>query len=201
MKNKIYLIMLLGLFLIGNVLAANCGDNNIGVFKKGEVINLRQTCDTCSYVNLSSVTIPPNSNLLYFNNQMTKQGIEFTTTFYNSTTVGDYFYVVRGDKDGVDQSETFCFEVSQTGFVGTLGFYIIFLILSLGIIILGYSFEDAWVVMLGAFGLILFGLFVYLYGINGIKDTYYTYGIAIITIMGGAYFGVRAGLEKMDLGD
>ena len=118
----------------------------------------------------------------------------FTDTFQSGR------YDVTETSDGCEESFAYYFKINPSGFVGTLGFYIIILILSLGIIILGYSIEDAWVVVLGSFGFVLFGLFVLFYGIDGIKDTVYTWGIGIITIMLGAYFGVRGSLEKMDLG-
>jgi len=114
MKNKIILLILLGMMMITLVSAIDCGSNFLGTFKLGEQINLRQTCDTCTYVNLSSVTIPPNSTMLYFNKAMTKQGIEYNYSFINTSINGDYFYTVRGDKDGIDQSETFCFRVGKT---------------------------------------------------------------------------------------
>lgn len=90
------------------------------------------------------------------------------------------------------------FEVTPDGLTGALGFLIIWLILSLGIILLGYYAEDNWVVILGAFVLILFGLYTLFYGINGVKDTVYTWGIGIVTIMLGVYFGIRGAIESLN---
>jgi hypothetical protein len=199
MKNKLMLTLILSMFLIGLVSAVDCGDNNLGTFKSGTEMSLRQTCDTCTYVTLSSITYP-DSTTINIDENMTKTGIEYNYTFTNSSTTGGYYYSVFGDKDGTISTEVFCFEITPSGFVGTLGFYIIILILSLGIIILGYSIEDAWVVLLGGFGFILLGLFILLFGINGIKDSAYTYSFGIITIMLGAYFSIRSALEKMNEG-
>jgi len=101
----------------------------------------------------------------------------------NTTTQG-------GEAKGV-------FEVTPTGVLSSIGFYIILLLLSLGIVMFGYSVQDYWVVILGSFALVLFGLYVILFGIVDIKDTVYTYGIGIITLMLGAYFGIRASMEQL----
>lgn len=113
-------------------------------------------------------------------------------------TYGVYSYQIKCQGNKVGGYYTGAFEITPTGFSGTLGFYILLLILSLGIIILGYYVEDPWVIVLGAFGLVLFGLFILLYGVNGIKDSYYTYGFAIITMMLGAYFGIKGALENVN---
>ena len=89
------------------------------------------------------------------------------------------------------------FEVTPTGFIGTLGFYLLLLIISLMLIVIGYSVEDEWLIILGAFGFILLGLFILLYGLVEIKDSAYTYGFGIITMMAGAYFAVRGALSKL----
>ena len=111
MKNILLSIMICFL-LVGTISALDCGENNLGTFKLGETINLRQTCPSCTYVNLSSMTIPPNSTMIYYNEEMTKNGIEYTYDFTPQLN-GNYFYVVHGDKDGIDESETFCFSVGD----------------------------------------------------------------------------------------
>ena len=116
----------------------------------------------------------------------------------NFSTPGQYSYVFQCNSSTAGGYYGNYFQVTPTGFSGTLGFYILLLILSLGIILLGYYVEDPWVIVLGAFGLVLFGLFILLYGVNGIKDSYYTYGFAIITMMLGAYFGIRGALENVN---
>jgi len=89
--------------------------------------------------------------------------------------------------------------VTPSGFTNNLGYYVLFFILSIGLIILGYYVEDAWIVILGSFALVLFGLYILYYGIDGLKDAVYTWGIGIIVLMLGAYFGVKGSLEKLDI--
>jgi hypothetical protein len=144
---------------------------------KGEYVFQQPTVTASDYIFSVNVSAANFSRLGIYH-----QGINCITN--DGTTAG-----------GV---KTLSFEVTPTGVSLTLGFYIILLILSLGIIILGYSVEDPWVIVLGSFGLVLFGLFMLLYGIDGFKDSYYTYGFAIITMMLGAYFGIKGALENVN---
>jgi hypothetical protein len=194
MKNKLMLVMLLGMFLISFTSALD----SLGTFKQNQQINITQICNDATYITISSVSYPNSSKAIGQVNMTSLGSGEFYIQFTNTSTNGRYD--VRGVSDGCDKVFATYFEITPSGFVGTLGFYIIILILSLGLIILGYAVEDAWVVILGGMGFVLFGLFVYIYGINGMKDTAYTYGFAIITIMLGAYFSVRGALQKMDEG-
>jgi hypothetical protein len=45
--------------------------------------------------------------------------------------------------------------------------------------------------------MVLFGLYILFFGIVGVKDTVYTWGIGLIILMLGAYFGIKATLEKI----
>ena len=190
---KLLLFLMLGMFLISLVSA----EGTIGTVKQDDCIDLYQFCPSCSYVNLTAIKYP-NVTISTMDLEMTQEGNNFNYSFCGTTELGEHFYTVCGDKDGVEECEQISFEVTPSGFLNTLGFYIIILILSLGIIIFGYAIEDAWVVILGGFGLVLVGLFVYLNGIDGMKDTAYTYGIAIITIMFGSYFIVKGSMENID---
>jgi hypothetical protein len=118
----------------------------------------------------------------------------------NFSFPGQYSYVFQCNSSSAGGYYTNYFEVTPTGLVGTLGFYIIILILSIFIIILGYAYEDEWVIILGAFGFVLLGLFILIYGINGFRDEVYTYAFGLITIMLGSYFAIKAALSKMDSG-
>jgi len=146
---------------------------------------------------------PQGSHILKVNNKVSSDDIydyEQIVTGGNFTTAGQYSYVFQCNNSAIGGFYEHDFQVTPTGLVGTLGFYIILLILSLLIIIIGYSVEDEWVVLIGGFGFIFLGLFILLYGIVGVKDTTYTYAFGIITIMLGAYFAVKASLSKMNSG-
>jgi len=187
--------IIFSMFITGGIFVSAL--DSLGTFKQNDCINISQVCDDATFISISSVTYPNSTRAIEQVNMTSLGSGEYVYEFTNTSTSGRYD--VRGISDGCDKTFATYFEITPSGFVGTLGFYIIILILSLGLIILGYSIEDAWVIVLGGMGLILVGLFILLYGINGIKDSAYTYSFGIITIMAGAYFAVRGALEKMGL--
>lgn len=130
---KIILSLFIGIFLISLVSSGNqCGNDNsfLGSFPQNGEITLKQTCDSCNFVNLSSVKFP-SSSVQNFNEAMTKNGIEYNYTFSDIGTFGCYSYTVLGDKDGSNTAETIDFIIGQeltTGrAVGYVGFIIILL--------------------------------------------------------------------------
>jgi len=88
--------------------------------------------------------------------------------------------------------------VSPTGLTNTLGFYIILIILSLGLIVIGYYAQDATIVILGSMGLVFVALYFLFYGINGIKDAVYTWAISIIMLSLSAYLMTKATQEFLN---
>ena len=136
---------------------------DISTFKKDQLSNLFQICDTCTYVTLDSIELP-TKQLVNLNGSMVKDGNSF---YYNYTfsNIGDGHYNVCGDKDGSLQCESIPYTVTGSGVTGTVGFYVIILLLTLGIVVIGYKVEDPWVIILGAFGMFLFGLYILFFGI------------------------------------
>lgn len=107
-------------------------------FKKNECIELAQTCDNCTWVNLSSVTYP-NSTIYYINSGMTKVATRYNYTFCSTSALGDYKFSVLGDKDGINSTEEGMFSVTYMGdsldtskslmYLGLLGILIFFFVL------------------------------------------------------------------------
>ena len=129
-----------------------------------------------------------------------RSGQTFSTTILagNFSEIGDYCFNIVC-YDGVKyEGGSFCKTVSPNGFKNTVGFYFIILLLSLGVVLMGYYMEDSIVVMLGSFGLTFVGLFILFNGIDTIRDTTYTWAIGIIILCLAAYFGVRASQESLN---
>lgn len=186
MKNKLIFGLILGIFLLVSVSAT------LPPVKQFDCIQIK-TISNATQVNLSSITFP-NETSRYLNVVMTKNAKTFNYTFCDTSQIGNYIYDYFDNEGNTYVND---FNVTPDGFINNIGLYIIILILTLGIVLLGYYVEDYWVLILGSFGLILFGLYILFYGIAGAKDTVYTWGIGIITLMLGAYFGVRASLEQL----
>jgi hypothetical protein len=87
--------------------------------------------------------------------------------------------------------------VTPSGFVGTLGFYFIILILSLGIIVFGISIRDPIITILGSLGLYFIGLYIILFGIDGFKDPVYTWALGIIILFLAAYISGKSAWEMI----
>ena len=189
---KKLLVLFIGIFLLSCISALD----EQGVGKEGENFTFIQTCEDATYITLSTIQYP-NRSVEIINTNMTSMGGGSYQYYFTDILTGRYD--MTGISDGCTNTFATYFEVTPSGFINKLGFYIIILILSLGIIIFGYFIEDSWVVILGGFGLVLVGLFILLNGIDGMKDTAYTYSIAIITIMLGSYFGIKGALENIDL--
>jgi len=94
-------------------------------------MSLTQKCTTCSYVNLTSIELS-NVTSIFYNSAMSKQDIYFSTT-YSPQLEGRHYFTVKGDKDGVVETECFWFDVTFNGNDSPAGstinlFVIIFLV-------------------------------------------------------------------------
>lgn len=185
---KILLILFLGMFLIS---LASAEIQTLGTFKQRECINLIQTCENCTYNNISTV-LYPNSSVVLSNVVMTKDDTYYNYTFCNTSTLGSYIVNGFGDLDGEKTIWVYDFEVTPTGLGSNIGFYIIVLILSLGIIIFGVARNEPVITLLGSFGLYFLGLYILFNGIVGVKDLVTTWALGIITLGLAMYVSIRS---------
>jgi len=193
MRNKLFLVFL-GLFLISFISADESGGLLTG--KQFDCIQLPQECASCSYSKVTKITYP-NLSMQIINTVMTKNGSSYNYSFCDTGDIGDYSYCTIADVDGTDTSACKPFTITSSGFQFTTGLYILFMILSIGLVILGFYIEDNWVIVLGGFGMVFLGLFQLFYGLGDFKDNVYTYALGIIVLMTGAYFSVRGAYEAL----
>ena len=108
------MLMVLSVFMF-SLVSAEISCTNPGLPNPQEVdieTNLIQTCDTCTYVNISSITTPTTTT--YLDDSMDKNGLTYNYS-YAPSEIGHYYYSVYGDKDGSITEETLCFESTYTG--------------------------------------------------------------------------------------
>ena len=136
MKYKIITSIFLVLILIGLI---NAGEQSLGIFKQGSIIELKQTCANCSYNNVTSV-IYPDSTQAIGNNAMAKTGTEYNLTFTNTDILGSYIVNGVGNPAGIDTIWTYSFEVTPSGQSGNSNIvFIVFIILVIyGIAFIGF---------------------------------------------------------------
>lgn len=186
MRNKLILTIFLSIFLIGMVAAVNdCGNDNtfLGKFQSQHTITLKQICDSCNFVNLSSVAFPNGTTKLY-GESMTKDGINYNYSFSETNQIGCYSYTVLGDKGTSNQSETIDFIIGQM----PITFYAAWFILTFGLAILGFKLENEYVLALAGMGVGGLGVYVFTNGIDIYKNgstemvAYFIVAIGIIFV-------------------
>jgi len=161
---KITLCLILGIFLISLTSAAS----SLGEVGQYDCIDLYQSCPSCSYVNLTAVKYP-NTTVWVTDLNMTKTGTEYNIAFCGTDTTGEYFYTVKGDKDGTETSETISFMVTPLGRLGVLIFLVVlsfvFIGAAMGLKIPPLGF-------IGSILLILAGMYAMIYGVSDVSNLY-----------------------------
>ena len=92
-------------------------------------------------------------------------------------------------------SETLYYEVTGDGVNNSLGFYAIIILISMGIIVLGFAMTDAPITILGSFGLYFVSIYILFNGIAGTKDPVTTWGMGIILLGMAMYISTRSAYE------
>ena len=108
MKYK-YLILMLAILLVLPLMSAET--TSLGKFSKDSCIDLIQTCNNCSYVNISSVTYP-NSTQALGSAEMTKDGTIYNKSFCKTSILGTYIVNGYGDLDSEITTWSYDFEVA-----------------------------------------------------------------------------------------
>jgi hypothetical protein len=186
----IFSILLIGI-MCGMVNAESTNDY-LGTFKSGECIQLYQICDTCSYVNLTSIIKsgdnPITTSIGLF---MEKSGYDYNYT-YCPSSIGDYKYNMIGDKDGTATQETIDFSVTPSGNGGTpanIAFFILVILLVYGITLVGYLKTDYYITILGSMAMLFLGIYLFNNGIIIFRDDLTKY-VSYLTIGLGAIISV-----------
>lgn len=191
---KKFLIIILICLLIPVVFAQQ---QSLGTFKQNSCINLKQTCSNCTYNNISSV-IYPNASQALGQSEMTKTGTEYNYTFCSTSFLGTYIVSGFGDLDGVVSVWSYDFDVTPNGETGNLGLYIMLTIVIIGTLLFGVFTRNIPITMLGGLFCMAFGLYTILNGFDSFRNLG-TQIFSMALISGGAYWGIRAGLESIDV--
>ena len=118
---------------------------------------------------------------------------EFTANSQNFSTLGEHSYVINCNNSIVGGSSSLKFLVTPDGRNGLMGYYILIILLSYGVLILGIYKKDITVSMLGTLALYFLGLWIMFYGIDIFKN-YLTQAFSIITL--GVAFYVSAQIAQ-----
>ncbi len=113
-KKGILITIVILLFIFININMLNA-EGDLGTFKKNSCVELFQICDSCTFVNLSSITFPENSSKQDFNVEMLKNEQSYNFSFCNTSVLGQYAYNVCGDKEGTLNCERITFSINGLG--------------------------------------------------------------------------------------
>jgi hypothetical protein len=194
--NYKFLTVFLALFLLTFISAGSEVDYE--QVKQNNCIDLTQSCSNCTYMNVTSVKAN-GQTILLGDYQMDNNGGEYNYTFCNTSTIGDYTWCYEGDvSGGINVPACLGFKVTPTGFIDTLGLYIIFLVIIGAIVTLGFGIKEAWFVVMGGMALLMLGIYSINYGIVGFRDMFMTWGIGLFEIAVGATLAIGAGIQKGD---
>lgn len=128
---KLLLALTLAFFLISFAYAEQ---QSLGTFKRGDCVNLIQTCANCSYVNISSVTYP-NSTRAVGQVSMDASGTVYNYTTCKNNATGKYIVNGYGDPDGILEVWVYDYYVTENGQEAPEGITKIFFIILFLIII------------------------------------------------------------------
>jgi len=187
---KILLTLVIGLFLIG-LISAVCpdGDGNLGSKKQAECVRVSQTCASCTYINISSITLTTSNQSIVSNVEMESIGDgEWIYNFCNTTLLGSYDVRGQGDLNSVDTSFKSCFDITPSGESGTTNtvFFIFIILMIYGIALIGFFGKNIPVTIIGGMAMMFLGVYVVNSGLIIYRDnltnyfSYLTIGLGII---------------------
>ena len=188
------IFLILTLFLIGIVPISSASIGELGTFKQYSCINLLQTCADCTYNNISSVTLPDGVAALGLV-AMTKSGTEYTYSFCNTSKAGTYNVNGYGDATGVITKWNYVFNVTPTGGAeSNTTFFIFLMIISVGLVILGFMFHNYIFAFFGGLAFLICGVYGMIYGYGNVTNLY-TQMISLVLIGLGALITIFSGLD------
>jgi hypothetical protein len=159
-------------------------------------LNYTMTSNFATYCTLTTINTPNGFNTIEVNGTLIgSQTFLFEITGSNFSSLGNYRLNIACFGGSTVVTEYQSVEVTTDGLTGKLGFTILILILSLGIIVLGLWKQDPIVTLLGSFGLYFIGLNILFYGLDGFKDPVYTWAFGLITLAIAFYVSVRSAWE------
>lgn len=134
MKNNLILSYLILLLLVLAVTPAIAEQQSLGTFIQNIPIQLIQTCDNCTSVNITSIVYPDgsinNTNLV-----MTRTGTFYNYTVRNTSQIGKYIYNTVGNLNGVTTTQPVEFYISYTGKDTSIVFIVFYIICLLILIV------------------------------------------------------------------
>lgn len=131
-------LVLFFIFAIILIQSATAEVQTLGYFKQNSEVLLQQSCDNCSFVNISYVALP-NTTYILSEQAMTKSGYSYSYTLISNYTqeFGRYIVCTYGDLDGEITSDCYDFYINSMGRPEPAGSIIVLFVISF-LLILGF---------------------------------------------------------------
>jgi len=175
-------------------------------FKQWESVDLRHPIRINGAIDeniLANITVrqPDNDVVVNFQEMTydaTSQEHNYTVPASFTGELGTYEYSITATGSGLNQTETFTFEITPSGETGLLGFYFLAILLSYGLMGFGIYKEDITITMLGTFALFFLGMYIMFNGLDIYKN-YLTEGFSIITLGVAFYVSTKVAQEYLNV--
>jgi len=172
-------------------------------FQVNDLISYAKPCINngtyCSAAAVCNYTFYDRDNSIRFNNVLAENvgdaGASIWQYNLSHTSTGIYKVDMVCIDSNNQGSSTLYYEVTGSGITDSLGFYIIILAISFGLIILGFSLTDPTITIFGSFGLYFVSLYTLFNGIAGTKDPTTTWAIGLILLGIAMYVSIRSAYE------
>jgi hypothetical protein len=198
-NNYLVMIMLLSLIIIPCITATDSSYT----FKQNQVFNLQVpiTDEYNNPVNDSTTCflniVDKDQNVIVNYSQMSYGFGGIYSYAVQITTLGTAYGYINCADGTTSGFNTFTIDVTPSGQQGSLGFFIVIMLVLTALIVLGFAIADGWFVIFGGMGLIIFGLYSILNGIAGFKDDLVTLGVSMFILGVGAYLSIKSALEML----
>jgi hypothetical protein len=198
---KIYSLMFGIIFFFLMMIVPIMADNQIGIVqslppvKQGECVLLPQSCATCSYNNISSVTYP-NSTIALGQVQMIKNGNSYSYNFCNTTALGKYIVNGFGDPSGSVETWAYDFEVTTTGQQNNNTIPIMLAIAGFIIFIIAIISRNLYIGFISGIVFIVLGIYLMIFGLGSISD-FYTQTLSYVSLGFGLLIFLSAAYEAI----
>lgn len=190
MKNKLILVMLLGILLIGNVIALD----EQGTGTQGDNFTIIQTCNDATYITLDGI-LYPDKTFHNLNANMTKLSSgTFTYNFTNTMQLGRYD--VSETSDGCEKTFAYYFNITPSGDSGSNNqiFFILFFVVAYGIGFFGFFGKNMLISFIGGIAMMFLGIFTTRFGIIVFRSDF-TLALSYITLGMGFLFMIVPAVE------
>ena len=188
MKMKLFLVLFFSIMII------SCASAYIP-HKQYTTFDYSFTSNNATQCNLTTGNTPYGTVTL--NQIATKNGQTYNISIGGDyfTSIGSYCFNLVCTDSLSTQTGSVCREVTPSGFTNSISFYLLILILSLGLIIFGIFIKDAPITILGSFGLYFLSFYILFYGLVGMKDNIYTWAIGLIVLGLAFYVSAKSSYE------